>query len=166
MLRTNSRSGLIAAWVRRTAASPLPAVSSALLLAAACGAVIALRSAAWAHGNVTPQPVDVKDLPKLQGPLTVNPYRGTPAQATALAVGSSAFNQNCARCHGLEAVSGGIAPDLRHLPKGEEGDQYFQMRIRNGSVRNGVTYMPPFGTIFSEEAIWAIRTYLDSRYEE
>jgi len=40
------------------------------------------------------------------------------------------------------------------------------MRIRNGSVRNGVTYMPPFGEIFSEEAIWAIRTYLDSRYEE
>jgi len=96
----------------------------------------------------------------------VNPYRGGPAQAAATEVGSSAFNQNCARCHGLEAVSGGIAPDLRHLPKGADGDEYFQMRVRNGSVRNGVTYMPPFGEIFSEEAIWAIRTYLDSRYED
>jgi cytochrome c-550 PedF len=86
--------------------------------------------------------------------------------ATAEQIGSSAFNQNCARCHGLEAVSGGIAPDLRHLPKGKDGDEYFQMRIRNGSVRNGVTYMPSFEGVFSEEAIWAIRTYLDSRYED
>ncbi len=135
-------------------------------LATAVGAVVLVGTAAFGHGNVTPQPVDTADLPKLQGPLTVNPYRGTAAQAPATQVGSSAFNQNCARCHGLEAVSGGIAPDLRHLPKGTEGDEYFQMRIRNGSVRNGVTYMPAFGEIFSEEAIWAIRSYLDSRYEE
>jgi cytochrome c-550 PedF len=118
------------------------------------------------HGNVTPQPVDTKGLPILKGPLTSNPYRGTADEKLATAIGSSAFNQNCARCHGLEAISGGIAPDLRHLPKGAEGDEYFQMRIRNGSVRNGVTYMPPFGEIFGEEAIWAIRSYLDSRYEE
>jgi cytochrome c-550 PedF len=130
------------------------------------GAAVLVGTAALGHGNVTPQPVDIKDLPKLQGPLTTNPYRGTAAQSTASEIGSSAFNQNCARCHGLEAVSGGIAPDLRHLPKGAEGDEYYQMRIRNGSVRNGVTYMPPFGEIFSEEAVWAIRTYLDSRYED
>jgi cytochrome c-550 PedF len=118
------------------------------------------------HGNVTPQAVDTKGLPRLKGPLTANPFRGSSRQKLALQIGASAFNQNCARCHGLEAVSGGIAPDLRHLPVGTEGDEYFQMRVRNGSVRNGVTYMPPFGQIFSEEAIWAIRTYLDSRHEE
>ena len=123
-------------------------------------------SLAAGHGNVAPQPVDTQGLPALKGPLTQNPYRGSPSQQLATQVGSSAFNQNCARCHGLEAISGGIAPDLRHLPKGTEGDEYFQMRIRNGSVRNGVTYMPAFGEIFSEEAIWAIRSYLDSRYEE
>src|SRR5579871_5825587 len=80
-------------------------------------------SLAAGHGNVTPQPVDTKGLPALQGPLTQNPYRGSPSQQLATQVGSSAFNQNCARCHGLEAVSGGIAPDLRHLPKGTEGDE-------------------------------------------
>ena len=127
---------------------------------------IAIGSISYGHGNVTPQPVDTKGLPTLSGPLTENPYRGTPAQPLSVEVGSSAFNQNCARCHGLGAVSGGIAPDLRHLPKGADGDEYFQMRIRKGSVRNGVTYMPPFGDIFSEEAIWAIRTYLDSVYVE
>ncbi|MDZ4079456.1 MULTISPECIES: cytochrome c-550 PedF [Hydrocarboniphaga] len=119
-------------------------------------------AAAHAHGDVAPQPVDTKDLPKLKGEQAVNPYRGTPNAKKAAEIGSSAFNQNCARCHGLGAVSGGIAPDLRYLPEGKEGDEFFAMRIRNGSVRNGVTYMPPFGNLFSEEAIWAIRSYLDS----
>jgi cytochrome c-550 PedF len=128
-----------------------------LALAAAVAPALVL-----AHGNVTPQAVDTKDLPKLTGELTDNPYRGTPTFARAIQIGSSAYNQNCARCHGLEAISGGIAPDLRLLPVGKEGDEYFQMRIRHGSIRNGVTYMPPFGEVFSEEAIWAIRSYLDS----
>ena len=130
------------------------------------GALILIGTLSYGHGNVTPQPVDTKGLPPLTGELTVNPYRGTANEAVAKNIGASAFNQNCARCHGLGAVSGGIAPDLRHLPKGEDGDEYFQMRIRKGSVRNGVTYMPPFGEIFSEEAIWSIRTYLDSVYVE
>ncbi|HKY89866.1 MAG TPA: cytochrome c-550 PedF [Nevskiaceae bacterium] len=115
-----------------------------------------------AHGDVTPQAVDVKSLPKLQGALTENPYRGTPANESAVHVGASAYGQNCARCHGLGAVSGGIAPDLRYLPAGKEGDEHYAMRVRNGSIRNGVTYMPPFGEVFGEEAIWAIRAYLDS----
>ena len=155
-----------AASVRAAAASMLRGAPWVLLVVSAGGTALLSQKAAFGHGNVTPQPVDIKDLPKLEGPLTVNPYRETPAQAAAVEVGSSAFNQNCARCHGLEAVSGGIAPDLRHLPKGADGDEYFQMRLRNGSVRNGVTYMPAFGEIFSEEAVWAIRTYLDSRYED
>jgi len=117
-----------------------------------------------AHGNVTPQTVDTAALPAIKnGPLTVNPYRGN---KKAIDVGSAAYGQNCARCHGLGAVSGGIAPDLRMLPTGDDGDEYFQMRVRNGAIRNGVTYMPAFGDIFSEEAIWAIRTYLDSVHQE
>jgi len=129
--------------------------------------VVALTgSLAYGHGDVVPQPVDTKGLPLVGGPLTENPYRGTPSEATAIEIGSSAFNQNCARCHGLGAVSGGIAPDLRHLPTGVDGDGYFQVRIRNGSVRNGVTYMPPFAEVFSEEAIWAIRTYIESVHVE
>ncbi|MBL8269230.1 cytochrome c-550 PedF, partial [Steroidobacter sp.] len=83
-----------------------------------------------------------------------------------LTVGASAYNQNCARCHGIGAVSGGIAPDLRQLPAGNDGDEYFQMRVRTGSIRNGITYMPPFGEIFSEEAIWAVRTWLESVSKE
>jgi cytochrome c-550 PedF len=121
-------------------------------------------SQAYAHGDVTPQAVDVSALPALKnGPLTKNPYVGN---AKAIEVGSHAFGQNCARCHGLGAVSGGIAPDLRYLPTDAATDEYFQMRVRNGSIRNGVTYMPPFGAIFSEEAIWALRSYLVSLHVE
>lgn len=113
----------------------------------------------FSHGDVTPQAVDVAKLKKLDGEQTVNPYRGN---ADAIAIGSSAYNQNCARCHGLGAVSGGIAPDLRLLPLGKEGDEYFAQKVRNGVIRNGVTYMPSFAATFSEEAIWALRTYIES----
>lgn len=119
---------------------------------------------ASSHGDVVPQAVDVSSLPALKnGPLTENPYRGN---EKVRAVGASAYNQNCARCHGIGAVSGGIAPDLRQLPAGSDGDEYFQMRVRNGSIRNGITYMPPFGEIFPEEAIWAVRTWLESVSKE
>ena len=114
----------------------------------------------FSHGDVSPQPVDTIGLDKLgEEWREVNPYRGN---AKATEIGSSAYNQNCARCHGLQAVSGGIAPDLRELPWGEEGDVYFVERVRNGAIRNGVTYMPSFENVVSQEGLWTIRSYLDS----
>lgn len=117
-------------------------------------------AAVHAHGDVTPQAVDVSKLTPL-GPewRTVNPYRG---DKEAIKIGMSAFNQNCARCHGLEAISGGIAPDLRYLPEGQEGDEIFIGRIRHGSSRDGRVYMPPFEGIFPQEAMWTIRAWLDT----
>lgn len=118
---------------------------------------------AFAHGDVTPQPVDTTGLPSV-GPdwLEKNPYRGN---ELATKIGHSGFAQNCARCHGIDAESGGIAPDLRYLDKGEDGDAWFVNRIRHGYTQNGVTKMPAFEGILSQEAMWAIRTYLDSRYQ-
>ena len=82
-----------------------------LLWAAAL--LLALSCVAHAHGDVTPQAVDTGNLPKLGEEWRVdNPYSKNPE---AIRIGASGFNQNCARCHGLEAISGGIAPDLRHL---------------------------------------------------
>ena len=105
--------------------------------------------------------------------LDANPYRG---QADAAKIGNSAFAENCARCHGLQAQSGGVAPDLRYLDRDcvdltseakkqacyKETDKYFLVSIRQGKVRNGAVYMPPFEGVFSQEAMWAIRTYLDT----
>ena len=79
------------------------------LLAGWVAALVA--GSAHAHGDVTPQAVDTKELPQLGDNWRgENPYR---KNAAATKIGASAYNQNCARCHGLEAVSGGIAPDLR-----------------------------------------------------
>lgn len=147
-----------------------------LRLIAAAAAVSALSAAAvlvpappaTAHGDVVPQAVDVSALPPLGEEWTeTNPYLENPkVRQTAESIGSSAYNQNCARCHGLEVISGGIAPDLRHLPADEEGDYWFTARVRGGAVRNGVTYMPKFEGILPQEALWAIRTYIVSRHEE
>ena len=128
-------------------------------------AVAALVPAvAIAHGDVTPQAVDVSTLkPVGDDWLATNPYRGN---AEAVRIGSSAYNQNCARCHGLEAISGGIAPDLRYLPVEDEGDEIFLNRIRHGSTRGGRVYMPPFEGILQQEAMWAIRAYVESVHEE
>ena len=120
--------------------------------------------AVWAHGDVAPQSVDTSSLPGLgQEWEAENPYRGSQA---AIKVGASAYNQNCARCHGLEAVSGGIAPDLRYLPLGDEGDEVFMQRIRKGAVRDGRVYMPPFEGTLSQEAMWAIRSWLETVHED
>lgn len=117
-----------------------------------------------AHGDVVPQAVDVSTLKALGADWRKeNPYRG---DKEAIRIGSSAYNQNCARCHGLEAVSGGIAPDLRMLPVDAETDDYFINTVRRGRVRNGAVYMPPFEEALSQEAMWAIRAYIETRHED
>ncbi|HEX6829001.1 MAG TPA: cytochrome c-550 PedF [Burkholderiales bacterium] len=132
-------------------------ILGASLLAGVC-------ATALPHGDVTPQAVDTTGLPNLgEAWKKANPYRGNPQ---AIKIGSSAYNQNCARCHGLEAISGGIAPDLRYLPEGEEGDEVFVMRVRNGAVRDGRVYMPKCEGILSQEALWTIRAWLETVREK
>ena len=132
----------------------------AYLLTSLVTALSLLSPLALGHGNVTPQAVDVTTLPPVGSDwLAANPYRGN---AEAIRIGSSAFNQNCARCHGLGAISGGIAPDLRYLPEKDEGDEIFLNRIRHGSSRDGRVYMPPFEGILQQEAMWAIRSWLET----
>ena len=115
-----------------------------------------------AHGDVAPQAVDTRHLPQLgEDWLSTNPYKGN---VEAIQTGASAYNQNCARCHGLGGVSGGIAPDLRELPDDLESDEWYVYRVREGAVRNDVMYMPRFATSdggpLSQEALWAIRAWL------
>lgn len=144
-------------------------ISACALLAAA-----SLPLTASAHGDVTPQAIDTKTLPALGKEWRdENPYRG---QKEAIKIGTSGYAENCARCHGLQAQSGGIAPDLRLLDrdcvdlKGDakkqacykETDKYFLTSIRHGKVRNGAVYMPPFEGILNQEAMWSIKAYLET----
>ena len=147
---------------------------NALLVAGLLVGVIAAGSA-WAHGDVVPQAVETQGLTSIKdagvpvnedGWAAVNPYRTSPEHDRAVEIGSSAYNQNCAACHGLEAKSGGIAPDLRMLERGDEMDEFFIGKVRNGVTRNGAVYMPPFEGMLTQEAMWAIRAWLETVHEE
>ncbi len=128
------------------------------------GGLVAGSTGAFAHGDVTPQAVDTTGLEALGSEWRdANPFRGN---ERAIEIGKSAFNQNCARCHGLGAVSGGIALDLRFLEPGDMGDEWFKERVRNGAIRNGITYMPKFDGPLSQEALWSIRSWLETVAEQ
>jgi len=134
------------------------------VLTAAGLAVTSIASSLVAHGNVTPQAVDTSTLPDIgEAWLQHNPYRGN---ATAAKIGESAYGQNCARCHGLEAESGGIAPDLRYLELGDSGDEWFVQRYQHSSSHDGKVYMPPMGEVLGQKAGWAIRTWLETKHQE
>ena len=156
-----------------------------LLGAASLAACLSLLSlGALAHGDVVPHSVDTSTLPQLgetwldHNPFAAGAEQGQ-ANAEALRIGSSAFNQNCARCHGLEAISGGISPDLRKLDSDcmglgdqnkklacfQEISEYFVSTVRRGRARDGRVYMPPFEGILTQEAMWSIKTYLETRRE-
>jgi cytochrome c-550 PedF len=122
----------------------------------------------FAHGDVSPQAVDTAGLPETGAEwLIENPYRaeaaGEEVWAKALEIGASGYNQNCARCHGLEVVSGGLAPDLRFLEAEEYGDEWYVERFRTGYTQGGITKMPAFGELLGQDAAWAIRTYIETR---
>lgn len=133
-----------------------------LLMAFALFALIGFGSPAHAHGDVTPQPIDTTGLKELgEEWLEENPYRGN---ERAIEIGSSGYNQNCARCHGLEVISGGLSPDLRYLEAGTDGDSWYIERVRNGARKSdGTTIMPKFEGLISQEAMWAIRAYVETK---
>jgi cytochrome c-550 PedF len=112
------------------------------------------------HGDVNPQPVNTTGLTPLGDEWRkTNPYRGN---ETAIKIGESAYTQQCARCHGIGAVSGGLAPDLRSLPLKDEGDGAYLPPTRKGVYRNERTMMPKYEGIVSQEAMWAIRSWLET----
>ncbi len=127
-----------------------------------------------AEENATPRSEEVQALQALGSEWRDgNPYSG---QQEAVKIGSTQFGENCARCHGIEAKSGGIAPDLRLLDRDclelknekkkqacyKETDKYYLFTTRHGRVRNGNVYMPPFEGMLSQETMWSIKTYLES----
>ena len=125
-------------------------------------ALIATATLAFAHGDAAPQKVDTKGLQEVSSDVSKNPFSGN---QKAIDVGKTAYNQNCARCHGLGAKSGGIAPDLRLLTDGD--DEFFLGVVRGGVVRDGNVYMPPFPEeIIPNSALWAIYSWLETIPED
>lgn len=124
-------------------------------------ALMGLAGLAIAHGNVTPQEVDTGKLPELgDDVLMENPFRQgndlDKFNTEAVKVGESAYAGNCAGCHGIRAMSGGLTPDLRELTVWD--DEYFINRVRNGTDRG----MPSWKRTLDQNAMWAIKTYVES----
>jgi len=132
-------------------------------IACVCVAVVAAfaTTSVFGHGDVQPHAVDTTGLEPLGDEwLVENPYSGN---EVAIKIGGVGYSQNCARCHGIDAKSGGLAPDLRELEPGAEGDEWFIELTRNGYEQNGVTKMPAFEGILNQEAMWAIRAWLETK---
>ena len=135
---------------------------------AALGLIVS-TSIAHSHGDVAPQPMNTDALPDVgEEWLIENPYRAESDEVwkAAIEIGDSGYNQNCARCHGLGGVSGGLAPDLRYLEAEEYGDEWYVERFQVGYTQNGITKMPAFGELLGQKAAWAIRTYLETRPDD
>ena len=134
-------------------------------------ALLGAATMAFAHGDVAPQPVNTDALPDVgEEWLIESPYRvgniSKEEWLAALEIGASGYNQNCAGCHGLQAVSGGLAPDLRFLEAEEYGDEWYMERYIHGYTQNGVTRMPAFGDLLGQKAGWAIRVYIETRPDD
>lgn len=122
--------------------------------------------------------VDSSKLPKLGTSwLATNPYRGNP---DAIAVGQLTYGQTCARCHGADASTNAApAPDLRKLDAFcrrianaelkatcmRDNDAYFAKTVRQGKTIVGVVHMPAWEPVLSQELIWAVQAFIESRVE-
>ncbi|MGL4410027.1 MAG: c-type cytochrome [Zoogloea sp.] len=115
------------------------------------------------------------ELPALPEVVRENPYRQNPE---AIALGRSLFNQNCARCHGADAINQGqVGPDLTKLERAclslqvpeqkqqclRDNDHFFFQSVQEGKRRVGVEHMPPWAGVLNPQQIWAIRSFVESR---
>ena len=141
--------------------------SLALALLSTAGAAVAIEA-------IAPQ-VDASGLPEQARQWAeINPVRGNP---DAIAIGKSAFNQSCAKCHGADAnASRSPAPDLRRIGLAckrvrepelqqrcmSDADAFFVKSVRYGKQKFGIIHMPPWEGIIAPEVVWAMRSFVET----
>lgn len=102
---------------------------------------------------------------KLGGSGTLPPAKNNPnpipelqeltGDEKTIARGADLYGNNCSYCHGLNAISGGVIPDLRYLTP--EKHQIFAGIVAGARADRG---MPSFAGRLSVEETEAIRQYL------
>ncbi|WP_034411520.1 PQQ-dependent dehydrogenase, methanol/ethanol family [Derxia gummosa] len=80
------------------------------------------------------------------------------ASAEELTVGRRMFNGLCANCHGINAVSGGVVPDLRYLTPAKH--EAFNGIVAGARMQRG---MPSFAEVLKPEDMRLIHEYLVKR---
>jgi quinohemoprotein ethanol dehydrogenase len=116
----------------------------------------------WAYGRhmrrlVVYSLAGKADLPALPTPAPPEPLEASSFQVDAKRAdaGADAYNQ-CIFCHGFDAISGGIAPDLRASSVVLSQDAFAEV-VRAGAKRP--RGMPSFGNL-SDEQLLALRHYI------
>ncbi|MDP3872220.1 MAG: c-type cytochrome [Methyloversatilis sp.] len=146
-----------------------------LLTALFTASLILLSGTVGAERPAAPL-TDTSSLPALGDAWRdANPYRD---DDTIAAVGRTLYNETCSKCHGPDMnAKGHPAPPLRRLQRYckkvqdaalkarclADVDHYFVTTVLKGKYILGVEHMPAWEGILKQEAVWAIKTYVDSR---
>ncbi|TAM12504.1 MAG: PQQ-dependent dehydrogenase, methanol/ethanol family [Nevskiaceae bacterium] len=104
---------------------------------------------------------------QLPAPQPFNPGIPDPPKLTATAAqvkaGNRFYNQRCAVCHGVDAVSGSSLPDLRYLPNAMYG-KGFEAVVLGGVMANAG--MASFADVATRQDIDDVQAYLIKRATE
>jgi alcohol dehydrogenase (cytochrome c)/quinohemoprotein ethanol dehydrogenase len=101
-------------------------------------------------------------LPEIQLAETPLPPLQARMSAAQEKRGHRIYHQRCAVCHGWNAISGGLVPDLRRLSP--SAHEVWDLIVRDG-VKKAVG-MPAFGTVLPKEDTDAVRAYVIGRAHE
>ncbi|WP_231639079.1 PQQ-dependent dehydrogenase, methanol/ethanol family [Sphingomonas profundi] len=94
-------------------------------------------------------PAPAVSLPPLDPPAATQP-------GAQVASGEHDYFAYCSRCHGVNAISGGVVPDLRH--SGLLGnDGWYEVLLKGALTENG---MASFAPVLSRDRVTAIRAYV------
>jgi hypothetical protein len=150
------------------------------ILGSALLAALFALSPAHASDDTSPEAIppttDVSGLPPLRPEWhDSNPYRGN---AAVLDTGRALYNEACARCHGVDANNRNhVGPNLLRLQRGckkvtepelkprceADVDHYFAKTVRQGKRVLDIQHMPAWEGVLGQEAVWAIRSFVESR---
>jgi len=129
--------------------------------ALAYGGVLPTGSATQQVGRVLVFKTGGKaELPKLEN---IEISKPTPPKVTAsediLKKGSAAYAYACVTCHGDQAYSSGLIPNLRFSAALSDAEYWNEIVYEGGLAENG---MPNFGKLFDQETVESVRQYIIS----
>ena len=97
-------------------------------------------------------------LLRVAAPQPQPPALSANASADELAIGRAMFNGLCANCHGLNAVSGGVVPDLRYLSPATH--EQFAGIVAGARINRG---MPAFNGLLQPQDVERLHQYVIHR---